>query len=405
MDAFADDAQVVHHQPDGTIQVMNVNLKRAEAGDPADNLLLASGDRVLVHEDLSKSDPPTVTIQGEVANPGRYPLTAALRVSDLVQVAGGLKRSADTSSADLVHYFPVSPGQPAGQQDTIQLEAALSRQAPADQVLRDGDVLTVRRVGGWNDIGASVTLEGEVAHPGTYGFQPGERLSSVLRRAGGFSANAYPYAAVLARTEVRQLEELNRAELIRRLQAEEQQLKLLPDGDPDQKKAKDASLDQMHTTIGNLLTNQPLGRVVIKISGNFEHWANTSADIQLRAGDKLYVPKKLESVAIIGQVYNPTAVAFRPGKSADWYLSQAGGPTSLANQKGVFVIRADGSVVGKHSSLWVGSSLRTSLMAGDVVVVPEKAYTGGRNLQNLLLIAQVTSAVSSAAYLLALSLP
>jgi polysaccharide export outer membrane protein len=406
INAQTDDAQVVHHQPDGTIRVMSVNLKRAEAGSPDDNFLLASGDRVLVHEDLNKSDPATVTIQGEIANPGRYPLSAALRVSDLVRIAGGLRRSADNSSADLVHYFLGNEGKTSGPRDTIHLNAALDHSANEDKPLRDGDVLTIRRVPGWSDIGASITLDGEVQHPGTYGFQPGERLSSVIRRAGGFTANAYPYAAVLTRADVKGLEEQTRTDLIRRLQTQEQQLKLQPDnGDADQKKAKDAAIEQIHGTVGNLSANEPLGRVVIRISSRIENWASTQADIQLRTGDKLFIPKQMESVTIIGQVYNPTAVTYRRGKSAEWYLGQAGGPTSLANNKAVFVIRADGSVVGQRGSFWSGNSLRTSLSPGDTVVVPEKAYAGGRNLQNVLLLAQVTSAVSSAAYLLSLSLP
>src|SRR5262249_25715587 len=96
-DASAEDAQVIHHLPDGTVQVLNINLRSAEAGDPNHNVLLSSGDRLLVHDDQRKTNPATVLIQGEVANPGRYPLTAALHVSDLVRVAGGLKRSADTT--------------------------------------------------------------------------------------------------------------------------------------------------------------------------------------------------------------------------------------------------------------------------------------------------------------------
>ena len=405
-DAMAEDAQVVHHQPDGSIQVLDVNLKRAESGELSDNLLLASGDRVLVHEDQTKSNPATVTIQGEVANPGRYPLTASLKVSELIREAGGLKRSADATNADLVHYSPSNQGMPMGQRDAIRIDAALSGQPADDKPLQDGDVLTVRRLGGWDDIGASVTIAGEVQHPGTYGFEPGERLSSVLKRAGGFGSGAYPYGAVLLRTEVREMQQQGRADIVRRLQTEEQQLKMLPDADAEQKKAKEAVLEQVHTAIHGLVDSPASGRVVIHISSKIDQWANTPDDIQMRAGDRLFVPKRTESVSVIGQVYNPTAVAFRPGRSAEWYLSQAGGPTNLANKKAVFVVRADGSVIGGQGrSLWRGSAMSTGLAAGDTVVVPEKAYAGGRNLQNVLMLSQVLSSVASAAYFVTLGLP
>ena len=405
-DASAEDAQVVHHQPDGSIQVMNVDLRKAEAGDPANNLLLAPGDRVLVHENQARSNPATVTVAGEVANPGRYPLTAALRVSDLIRISGGLKRSADTSSADLVHYLPVSQGQQSTSHDMIRMDAALSGQPADDMVLRDGDVLTIRRLTGWDDVGASITLAGEVQHPGTYGFQPGERLSSVLKRAGGFSANAYPYGAVLVRTDVREMQELNRAEMVRRLQSEEQQLKLMPEGDPEQKKTKEVVLQQVQTTVTNLVNNAALGRVVIHITDKVDHWANTSNDIQLRAGDRLVVPKRMESVSVIGQVYNTTAVAYRRGKNAEWYLGQAGGATNLGNRKAVFVLRADGSVIGgQKNSFLSGNPLKTTLAPGDTVVVPEKAFTTNHNLQNALLMAQIASAVASIGYFASITLP
>jgi protein involved in polysaccharide export with SLBB domain len=404
VDAYADDAQVVHHRQDGSLQVLTVNLKKAEAGNPENNILLASGDRVLVHEDENKANPATVIIQGDVSNPGRYPLTASLRVSDLIQVAGGLKRSADMGVADLTHFSATAKPHSQGHQEIIHVNAALSHEVAEDKFLQDGDVLTIRRQSGWDDIGASVTLAGEVQHPGTYGIEPGERLSSVLKRAGGFGANAYPYGALLIRAEVREQQEQGRAELIRRLEAQEQQIKLLPDVDAEQKKGKEATIEQLHGTVQSLVNNAPLGRVVIHITSNLNAWANTPADIQLRAGDKLYVPKKTEYVSVAGQVYNPTAISFRPGKNAQWYLQQAGGPTGLANKKGVFVIKADGSVLaGTGSMLWP-SGLKSALLPGDTVIVPEKSYTGGRNLQNVLLLAQVASALASAGYFAAIGL-
>ena len=95
--------------------------------------------------------------------------------------------------------------------------------------LRDGDVLTVRQTPGWNDIAASATVRGEVQHPGAYGILPGERLSSVLERAGGFSPEAYPYGAVLMRREVREIEMKSHMALVQRIKAEQMNLKALPE--------------------------------------------------------------------------------------------------------------------------------------------------------------------------------
>src|SRR5947207_6594519 len=68
-----------------------------------------------------------------------------------------------------------------------------------------------------------------------------------------------------------------------------------------------------------------------------KHWANTPADIQVGAKDVLYIPKRPNSVMVSGEVYNPTAVTYKPGRSAGWYLQQAGGPTNVANKKAIFV--------------------------------------------------------------------
>ena len=90
--------------------------------------------------------------------------------------------------------------------------------------LHDGDVLTIRQLAGWNDIGSLITVKGEVMHPGDYGIEEGERLSSVLKRAGGLRADAYPYGAILERRQVRELEEKNRGDLIREVQAQQSTL-------------------------------------------------------------------------------------------------------------------------------------------------------------------------------------
>src|SRR5207244_4609465 len=96
----------------------------------------------------------------------------------------------------------------------VAIGKALSGEPDTDMRLRAGDVLTIRQIGGWKDIGATIKVEGEVVHPGTYGIQEGERLSDVIARAGGFRADAYPYAAIFERLQVRELEEKNRAQLI-----------------------------------------------------------------------------------------------------------------------------------------------------------------------------------------------
>ena len=390
--AQLDDVQVFRHTSDGKLKVLSVNLSKALGGDATQNILLEPKDRVFIHKNLSRSDPATVQVQGEVARPGKYPLGAEMTAAELVRLSGGLKRSAYTEQADLTRYTSEQGSGVEGEHVNVPLARALAGEPDTDVRLHAGDVLTIRQLPGWNDIGATIEIKGQVVHPGTYGIRPGERLSSVLERAGGFLGDAYPYGAILERVQIRELQEKNRAELIRTVQQEGTSLK----SEIDEPAAKQASLLQWRETLAKLQSTPPVGRLVIHISSKMKQWVNTSADVQVRAGDVLYIPKRPNFVMVDGAVYNQTAIAFKANRSAGWYLRQAGGPTTMGDKRGVFVLRADGTVVGGRGNIFSGGALDTALQPGDMVVVPDKAYGGGFKWRQTLQVAQLVSAVGIA---------
>lgn len=400
-DASTNDAQVYRFTPNGGMEILGVDLKQALAGDPVSNLLLEPRDRVLVHKNLAQADPATVYVQGEVAKPGRYPYTSNMRAGDLIRVAGGLRRSADTQSADLTRLVADQGNLSRGEHIDVPLAGALGGNPNADIPLQQGDVLTVRQLTGWDNLGAYVAVKGEVKHPGTYGIKPGEKLSSVLERAGGFSAQAYPYAGTLNRIEIRQIEDRSRAAMIQRMKEAQAGLKADAITDPQNKDQKETAYLQWQQTLDNLMANPPTGRLTVHIPQDLSRLPNTSSDIELRAGDTLIIPKKPNYVMITGQVYNATAISCHPGKSANWYLKQSGGPTQTANKKAIFVIRGDGTVIGGKGSLFAGNSMDAVLMPGDTIVVPEKALGKGLGIQTQLLIAQTAAAIASTAVIAA----
>ena len=398
-DVETGDAQVFRYLPDGKFKIFSVSLSQALAGDPVENILLQPRDRLLIHRNPDAVEPASVYIQGEVAKPGRYPLTTNMGVADLIRIGGGLKPSADTQTADLTRFEYSDQTKLTGQHESIALSAALKGDTQSNIPLHNGDVLTIRQLPGWNDLGATITVKGEVKNPGTYGIKPGERLSSILERAGGFGPDAYPFGAVLTRVQVRELESKAQNEMVLRVKGIQDDLQLLPEVDARQKQTKEMALQQWQTTLVQLSANPPAGRVTIRISSQINHWKNTNSDVEVRAGDTLVVPKRPSIVMVSGQVFNPTAVSYRPGKSAKWYLGQAGGPTTLANKKAIFVIRADGSVIGSQKTLFLGDPLSASLQPGDTVVVPEKALGGGLQWQSVLLTAQAASAIASTVFI------
>jgi len=314
-----------------------------------------------------------------------------------VRMAGGFKRDALLENADLTSYDVQNGNQAVEDVSTVQIGAAVAGSAAhADVTLKPGDILSIHQITNWENIGQSISINGQVRFPGSYGFQDGERLSSVLRRAGGFLPTAYTTGAVLIRAQVRELEEQSRDELVRQIETNSASARLSPSlAGGNAGGTLQLIKEQQDQVLSDLKSHPPTGRMVIHIDADIDSWANTPADIELRRGDELTIPKKPGFVLVSGQVYNTTALTFSPGKSASWYLSRAGGSNATANRKDIFIIRANGSVVGRRSGGWIGGDvLSTKLNPGDVVVVPQKIIGGSLFWRNLLSAGQLAASVA-----------
>jgi protein involved in polysaccharide export with SLBB domain len=395
-DALTGNAQVFRHFSNSKLKILSVNLEQALAGNPIDNIILQPRDRIVVQPNLAKVDPPSVFVKGEVAKPGRYPLSTNMRVGDLIHLAGGLKRSAYPETADLTRFLSQDSKMEGGEHLEINIAAALTGDPNNDLPLRDGDTLTIRQMPRWKDIGASVTIQGEVAHPGVYGIQPGERLSSVLKRAGGFLPTSYLQGAIFERVEVRQLQEKSKQELINRIEAEATNVKVaITTSGQEQAALQQAALQQRQRVLEGLKQAPVTGRLVINLKTNLDEFEKSPDNLELRDGDRLLIPKRPNFVVVTGQVYNSNAITFMPRKNAGWYLKQAGGPTDLANKKAIFVVRANGSVVsGNRDGWWSGGVLSAPVFPGDTIVVPEKPIGGGPFWKNFLSVAQLAQSAA-----------
>jgi protein involved in polysaccharide export with SLBB domain len=342
-------------------------------------------------------DSPRVSIEGEVLRSGDYPMSQGMTVAELVRMAGGFNRSAYREEADLSSYVVQNGQKVLVNHSNVAVEKALDGDKSADVALKPGDVVSIRRLAGWQDIGASVTINGEVEHVGSYGIQEGERLSSVLKRAGGFREDAYPAAAVLERVQVRELAEQARLQMIQRI--ETTPVNVRP-GAMSTQAATDIqqSLQQQRLQVITSLRSHPAsGRLVVNISPDIGKWENTSADIEMRAGDTLVIPKRPNFVMVSGQVYNSTAISYVPGRDVGWYLRKAGGSTPYGNKKYMYVFRADGSVVVPREAegIWMGRNFMSLRMQpGDTIFVPEKIIGGSPVWQNILGMAQIMSAAT-----------
>ena len=321
-------------------------------------------------------------------------------VAELIRIGGGLKPSADSEAADLTRYQYLDQTKLTGQHESVALAAALKGDTQSNALLHNGDVLTIRQLPGWNDLGATITVKGEVKHPGSYGIRPGERLSSVLERAGGFQQGAYPFGAVLQRVQVRELESKQQNEMVLRVKGIQDDLQLLPDTDARQKQTKELALQQWQTTLEQLSANPPAGRVTIRVSSQINHWKNTSSGrggqgrrhpCGAQAAELCHgVGPSLQSYSRFLPAREERQVVPRPVRGADYPCPQES-----------YLCDPSRRFRGWHQKqhINVGESLSASLQPGDTVVVPEKALGGGLQWQSVLLTAQTASAIASTIFI------
>jgi protein involved in polysaccharide export with SLBB domain len=335
-------------------------------------------------------DAPTVTIAGEVLRPGVYPMVAGMRASDLIRIAGGFRRSAYLGDALLASYEIQNGMSVEIAVKQVNLRQIAGGDKDADLLLKPGDRLSIRQIAGWIDIGAAVTLAGQVQFPGSYGIDPGERLSSVIRRAGGFLPEAYPQAVVFDRPEIKERSEETKLTIMRKV--ETMANPAISSGTSDGGVAPAQTFELQRKEILTSLRSLPTsGRMVINITPDLGEWENTSNDPEMRGGDSLTVPQRPGFVAITDGLNNTTALIYLPGKRVRDYLKQASGLTRLADMKYLYLIQAGGQVTGKESTPAFSSVKDAVVGPGDTIVVPLKILSESETWRDVLSTAQEIS--------------
>jgi len=388
----SDHAELVRLQPpDFRPEIVNFNLRDALIGN--DSFPLEPFDLIHVYGRY-EVDPPMVSIKGEVLRPGIYPMSQGMTVAGLVSLAGGFTRSAYRDEAGLSSYEVQNGQRVLVTHTTVAIGKALDGDKSADVALSPGDVVSIQQLAGWQDIGSSVTIRGEVEHAGSYPIQTGERLSSVLKRAGGFRTDAYPPAAVLERAQVRLLAEQARQQMIRQVEDTPAQVRQGTLGSQSTTTIQQSLEAQRQEILASLRSHPSSGRLIINISADISRWENTPEDIEMRAGDTLFIPKRPNFVVVSGQVYNPAAVSYVPGRDLIWYLRKAGGATPNGDKKQIYVLHADGSVVPRSSGWLSNNFMDLRMRPGDTIFVPEKVVGASTVWQNIAAVAQAMSAAA-----------
>ena len=357
--------------------VLPLDLRKAVVErTPDSDIPLRPQDTLVIYRETAFRDDLTANARGEVRNPGAYKIYPGTKVSDLVKSAGDLTRFASRGEAELSRLDE--------NRNVMILKIDLGRALQGDEAhdipVQDQDVLSVRPMFDLQEV-RSITLSGELRSPGEYTARKGERLSSVLMRAGGFTPDAFLKGAVFTRVSVqkRQQELIDRTvdileQEIARTAAREQATAF----DREDVEAQRQILESRKGLLAKLKQTKAKGRVILRLS-EIDRMKGTEDDLAVEDGDRLEIPRPPAVVNVFGRVYNPTGVVFtREQPSLGYYLGKVGGPTKDADKDQIFLVRADGSVSSQEQlnrKFWIvgeGDLLSSPVEPGDSIVVPEK---------------------------------
>ncbi|HON09253.1 MAG TPA: SLBB domain-containing protein [Chitinispirillaceae bacterium] len=327
----------------------------------SDDLQLMERDHIVIyHKDFFEPD-RSVYIDGAITNPGKYKLLSNMNVRDLILQAGGLKDEASPLKGEIYRRNLNWGEQIDIQKFDFCVECAMKDDPQHNIVLQRTDRVYIRNKTGWTPE-RKVTLRGQIAYPGTYVLFDGETLGDLIKRAGGFKEDAYLSAAVFTRKSVREMEIRRMEEYGRQMEMDilKQSATLAADNSTE---AWDVLNRQM--MLKRMLdSTSAMGRVVVDLENEHSY-----SNFVLEDGDDLFVPRNLNTVSVIGEVFNPATFKYEHKNiKASHYIEIAGGMNENADKKNIYIIKANGSVITNK----ISNVKHYRLQPGDAVVVPYK---------------------------------
>jgi len=326
-----------------------------------DNLALQSKDRVIIyHRDYFEPD-RSISINGSITTPGKYKLLENMKIRDLILQAGGLREDASAIRGELYRRKYTGESVETEKID-FEVTPAMENDPQHNIVLQKFDRVFIRNKLGWQDERV-VELQGEFVYPGTYILFEGETLDQLIKRAGGFTDEAYVDAAIFTRESVKEMERKRNEEYMRTLESDI--ARLTAEMAAKEKSAEAAQILQQQTAMLDRLKNiEPVGRIVIDLNNPEKRIA-----FLMDNGDRIVVPKKLNTVSVIGEVFNPATFQYDTrNPQVRQYINRSGGMKSNADKRNMYVICANGSVVSRKME----NIRRYDMKPGDVVVVPQR---------------------------------
>ncbi len=287
--------------------------------DSLNNVLLHDKDRIRVFSLQDQAPQDSVSIYGEVNDPGEYEFQYNMRVSDLILQAGNLTRSAYMLEAEVAK---VDPGNKISN-IRINLQKLMSGHDSVDVILEPDDQVFIRKIPNW-ELGALVEIRGEVKFPGFYPIIiDTTRLSDIIRHAGGFTDDALigesklerKYEMLIEDKEFERLSEMSRAEMSN---SEYEYLVMKHNSD---------NINEIVVDFKKLMLE-----------------GNEAEDVLLKDGDVIHVPKRPDVIYVSGRVSKPGGILFVPNASFNYYIQKSGGYTWDADKGRTKIIKVTGEI-------------------------------------------------------------
>lgn len=351
-------------------RVLVVNLSKAIQGDQKHDRLLLPLDHITIRSRAQSTVRPVVEIMGAVKHAGRFELTANLRVSELIALAGNVLPNVYYDEAELIRRIH---NEKTGELDVkryrFNLRRALEQGGKHDPILENGDRLIIRRM---HQAEIKARIQGQVRFPGEYVFPAGTKISQLIAAAGGLIDDADMRAAKFFRQSVQQLQKKRMHHLSERTQRlfEDALREMVQTGAPREGVAAKLALKDIEETMDRMRGSENTGRIVIPFTRS--DFPNSPYNLVLEQGDHLVIPRRQETVTVIGCVFTPNSFVAAEGITVDKALNRVGGVTDLADDKQVYVIRADGIVESMVQRGKKRLAMTTVLLPGDVVLVPRR---------------------------------
>ncbi|RFM26675.1 SLBB domain-containing protein [Deminuibacter soli] len=353
-DAYVIRGQLIRRQEDLTQMMIPFDVKAVLANGSVADMALQREDKVLISSVNDLRDSFVVTIQGEIRHPGDFPYVDSISLKDLIIQAGGFTDAALAQTIEIGRIIKRSNLRDSDIQISQVMEISSGDDlavGSANLRLKPFDVVTIRRKPGYRKVGVA-TATGEVQFPGPYVIEKAdERISSLMKRAGGFAPFAYAEGAYLKRLRpVTTTSEIKQEKAIKI----EQSLK-------DTSGAVAASVTRAYDQI-------PLNlKHIVAHPGQDD-------DLMLQQGDELFVPKQDAQVHITGEVLSPTQLPYNPDYSMDDYIRAAGGYTDDARKKKTYILLANGKARTSHGFIFRSSPKPEP---GSEIIVPKSKTRRG----------------------------